>query len=112
MPPTDLDERLRRALALPGEPTVSSEAMGSVVSGLPRYRARRRAIGAHGRLGAGGARADPRTGRRGPPGALEHHHRSRPVVELRPGAGRDRPGVLCGSSRIDRAERRGSRPVR
>jgi len=44
MPPTDLDERLRRALALPGEPTASSEAMGSVVSGLPRYRARRRAI--------------------------------------------------------------------
>ncbi len=48
MPPTDLDERLRRALALPGEPTVSSEAMGLVVSGLPRYRARRRAIGVTG----------------------------------------------------------------
>jgi hypothetical protein len=48
MPPTDLDERLRRALAFPGEPTASSKAMGSVVSGLPRYRARRRAIGVTG----------------------------------------------------------------
>jgi len=50
MPPTDLDERLRRALALPGEPSASSEAMGAVVSGLPRYQARRRAI-----VGATGA---------------------------------------------------------
>jgi hypothetical protein len=50
MPPTDLDERLRRAMALPGQPTASAEAMGSVVAGLPRYRARRRA-----RLGAAGA---------------------------------------------------------
>jgi hypothetical protein len=52
MPPTDLDERLRRAMALPGRPTASAEAMGSVVSELPRYRARRRA-----RLGATGVSA-------------------------------------------------------
>jgi hypothetical protein len=37
-------------MALPGQPTASAEAMGSVVAGLPRYRARRRA-----RLGATGA---------------------------------------------------------
>ena len=42
--PTDLDERLRRALALPREPAASEESLGSVTSALPRYRARRRAI--------------------------------------------------------------------
>ena len=50
MPPSDLDERLRRALALPREPAASEEAMGSVVSALPGYRARRRAL-----VGATGA---------------------------------------------------------
>jgi hypothetical protein len=50
MPPTDLDERLRRALALPRESAASEEAMGSVVSALPLYRARRRAV-----VGATGA---------------------------------------------------------
>ncbi|HXR54306.1 MAG TPA: hypothetical protein VN793_04580 [Acidimicrobiales bacterium] len=50
MPPSDLDERLRRALALPREPAASEEAMGSVVSALPGHRARRRAL-----VGATGA---------------------------------------------------------
>jgi hypothetical protein len=48
--PADLDERLRRALALPHEPAASRESLRSVTSALPRYRARRRAI-----VGATGA---------------------------------------------------------
>jgi hypothetical protein len=50
MPPTDLDDRLRRALALPHEQVGTEEAMGSVLSAMPRYRARRRAL-----VGATGA---------------------------------------------------------
>ena len=52
MPPTDLDERLRRALSLAREPTASDEVMGSVVRALPERRARRRAI-----VGASGGAA-------------------------------------------------------
>jgi hypothetical protein len=44
MPETDLDQRLRRALALGHEPDATREAMGSLVQALPRYRARRRAL--------------------------------------------------------------------
>jgi hypothetical protein len=47
MPPNDLDERLRNALALPGQPAAETGAIRSVAVALPRYRARRRmALGA------------------------------------------------------------------
>jgi len=39
---SDLDNRLRRALRLPAEPGTTEAARSSVVSALPRYRARRR----------------------------------------------------------------------
>jgi hypothetical protein len=52
MPTTDLDDRLRRALSSGREPAATDEAMGAIVSGLPRYRSRRRAV-----MGASGASA-------------------------------------------------------
>jgi len=42
MPPTDIDGRLRAALSVTPGPDASTEALASLRSDLPRYRARRR----------------------------------------------------------------------